>query len=189
MKSLVKEAASYKGRLFTVIEQTHDFDGKQKIFEQVRRAPGCRLIVRNAEGRFLITKEYRFELDGFDLRLPGGKVFDTLAAYEEALASNIDMTEHAKKAATIEGAEEAGIVVEDVLLRAISKCGATITWDLYYFDVTKWHARDAGQHLETGENINITWMTPDEVKTACLNGQISEERSAIQLLRLLQKEA
>lgn len=187
-KSLLKETPTYKGRLFTVIEQTHDFDGKQKIFEQVRRAPGCRLVVRNDKGEFLITREYRYELNAFDLRLPGGKVFDTLAEYEFALAEGISLASAARKAAAIEGAEEAGITVEDAELLSVSTCGATITWDLYFFNITKWSPRDGGQDLGTGEDIDITWMAPADVKAACLDGRISEERSAIQLLRLLQKE-
>lgn len=188
MNSLRKEIASYKGRLFTVIEQTHEFDGKQKVFEQVRRAPGCRLVIRNDKNEFLITREYRSELSGYDLRLPGGKVFDSLAEYEAAIASDVPMLGAAKNAASIEGAEEAGIIVNDLELLAVSKCGATITWDLYYFIVSAWQVRDGGQNLGTGEDIAVTWMMPADVKAACLDGRISEERSAIQLLRLLQKE-
>ncbi|MGE3769584.1 MAG: NUDIX domain-containing protein [Bdellovibrionales bacterium] len=186
--TLVKEDATYKGKLFTVIEQTHDFSGKQKVFEQVRRAPGCRLIIRNEKSEFLITREWREELKAFDLRLPGGKVFDTLPEYEVALAANQPMADAARNAAAIEGAEEAGIVVEDAELLAISKCGATITWDLYYFLITKWSPREGGQNLGLGENITITWMPAADVKAACLDGRFSEERSAIQLLRLIEKE-
>jgi hypothetical protein len=186
--TLVKEDATYKGRLFTVIEQTHTFDGKQKVFEQVQRAPGCRLIIRNSKGEFLITREYRDEIKGYDLRLPGGKVFDTLAEYESALTSGQSMADAARSAAAIGGAEEAGIIVEDADLLAVSKCGATIIWDLYYFIITKWSHRTNGQALGTGEDITITWMPAAEVAQACLDGCISEERSAIQLLRLLEKE-
>ncbi|MEI8091899.1 MAG: hypothetical protein WCG98_06930 [bacterium] len=31
----------------------------------------------------MLTKEFRKELDDFDYRLPGGKVFDTLNEYNE----------------------------------------------------------------------------------------------------------
>jgi hypothetical protein len=37
--------------------------------------------------RILITKEWRNEQNGFDYRLPGGKVFDSLREYEEKLQS------------------------------------------------------------------------------------------------------
>jgi len=53
---------------------------KEVVFETARRAPGVRLIIVR-DGQMLITREFRNELDDYDYRLPGGKVFDTLDEY------------------------------------------------------------------------------------------------------------
>ena len=55
-----------------------------RTFELARRAPGVRVIIpdHRAAGKVLLTKEFRRELNGGTSRLPGGKVFDTLAEFE-----------------------------------------------------------------------------------------------------------
>lgn len=66
----------YRGKLFDII-QIPQPDGR--VFEVARRAPGVRVIVHDAkEQKVLLTREFRRELDAWDYRLPGGKVFDTL---------------------------------------------------------------------------------------------------------------
>lgn len=70
---------------------------RQKVFEFARRSPGTRLIILNDKHEILITKEYRSELEKFDYRLPGGKVFDTLVEYNDALKLNADIIEKAKE--------------------------------------------------------------------------------------------
>ena len=49
--------------------------------EIVRRPPGVRLLIVK-EGNVLLTKEYRHEADGYDFRLPGGKVFESLRDFK-----------------------------------------------------------------------------------------------------------
>ncbi len=44
------------------------------MFETAVRSPGVRLIIVK-DNQMLITKEFRGELDDYDYRLPGGKVF------------------------------------------------------------------------------------------------------------------
>lgn len=68
-----------------------------KTFEKARRAPGTRLIIPVGEDSILLTKEYRQEVDGYDFRLPGGKVFDSLEEYNSFLQSDEDIIVPATK--------------------------------------------------------------------------------------------
>ena len=68
------------GKLFELVHLPQP-DGR--VFELARRAPGVRLIICDRQNKtILLTKEFRQELDGWDYRLPGGKVFDSLDEYE-----------------------------------------------------------------------------------------------------------
>lgn len=45
--------------------------GKVKQFERARRAPGVRIVIEDDQKRILLNREYRYELDAYDWRLPG----------------------------------------------------------------------------------------------------------------------
>ncbi|MFH1398767.1 MAG: hypothetical protein ABIG95_01515 [Candidatus Woesearchaeota archaeon] len=75
-----QEKKLYSGKIFEVLSQPMQAGSKTFDFEIVRRAPGIRLIILN-DHKMLLTHEYRHELNGYDWRLPGGKVFDTLDEY------------------------------------------------------------------------------------------------------------
>ena len=70
----------------------------------------------------------------------------------------------------------------DVAIK-ISKAGATIVWDLYYFEITEFS--ESKQHLEDGEDITFAWYTFDEVSKFCLNNQIQEDRSVAVILNYI----
>ncbi len=174
----------YQGKMIEVIQQKVSFGEVEKTFEFARRAPGVRMLVISPEKKVLITKEYRREVDGWDYRLPGGKVFDSLVEYNEFLESGKDILRAAESAAIKEAKEEAGMEVINLKHMATSHCGATVEWNLYYFLVTKFE--DLGeQDLELGEDIELTWQSFDEVKKLCLSGAIQEDRTVAVLLRYL----
>ncbi len=179
------EKIVYQGKIIEVVQQKIKLGGEEKIFEFARRSPGTRLIIVTPENKLLLTKEYRSELDDYDYRLPGGKVFDTLSEYNEFLASGKDMVEKAKVAAMKEGLEETGIDIEDINLFSISKLGATMVWDLFYFLVTKYKEHARGQALEDGEDIEVVQVSLNEAKEMCLDGRMQEGRSATIMLRFL----
>jgi hypothetical protein len=52
-----------------------------RVFEKFRRPPGVRLVIVSPDKKLLITKEFRSETSNYDLRLPGGKVCDSLDEY------------------------------------------------------------------------------------------------------------
>lgn len=178
------EKITYQGRILEIVEHDVEAGGKTKTFEFVRRSPGVRLIIPKGDG-ILLSKEYRREVNGYDYRLPGGKVYDSLAEYNSALGTKVDINEAAKIAAIKEGAEEVGIKITDLSLFHKSVYGATVIWDLYYFVVNKYE-QDT-QNLEDGEDITIEHIDRQEAERMCLDGRIGEERSALILLRYLKK--
>jgi ADP-ribose pyrophosphatase len=177
-----------RGKLFELVQLPQP-DGR--TFEVARRAPGVRVIIANhSDNTLLLTREFRRELNDWDFRLPGGKVFDTLDEFEAFRASGKDILPPAKSKAKGESAEEAGIDVKAVQLVKISTLGATVEWDLYIFEATAWAPHQAGQKLEVGEQIESgTWVSFAEAEAKILSGQMQEDRVALVLLQWLHKRA
>lgn len=179
----VSENIVAKGKIFELV-QTTQADGR--VFEKVRRAPGVRVIIANkAEQKILLTKEFRHELGNWDYRLPGGKVYDALDEYEAARENNEDILEAVARKTVAEAWEEAGVVVDDVEFIQKSILGATVEWDLYVMEATKWRMAD-GQVLEQGEQISADeWFTYEQAARMVLEGEMQEERIALILLQWL----
>ena len=176
------EKITHQGKIIEVVQKEVEYNKKTQIFEFARRSPGTRLIIPKGD-KILISKEHRHEVGGYDYRLPGGKVYDSLEEYNKALELNVDISESAKKAAIKEAREEVGIEVKDISFFHKSICGATVVWDLFYFIVNDFN--QLSQELEEGEDITIEEIERSKVIEMCLNGTISEERSALVLLRYL----
>jgi ADP-ribose pyrophosphatase len=140
------------------------------VFERAVRAPGVRLIIADKRTqKVLLTKEFRTELQAWDYRLPGGKVFDSLAEYGAFRTSGGDMTEAAERKAIAEGKEAAGVDIKGVQFFKKSTLGATVEWDLWCFEVTDWVRSAGGQQLEVGEQIETdNWLGYDELRTITL---------------------
>lgn len=179
------EKIVFKGKLIEVVHQQMEVDGKEFTIEFARRTPGTRLIIISPDKKILLTEEYRTELKHWDIRLPGGKVVDSLEEYQNLLQNREDTTKKATEAAKKEALEEVGLEVEEIELFTISHCGVTMIWDLYYFIVTEYKEHPDGQKLDLGENIKLKWVSFDEVKKMCLDGKVREDRTATVLLRFL----
>lgn len=179
------ETITHKGKMIEVVQKEVEQSGIKKTFEFARRSPGTRVIIPRGE-TILLTKEFRHELGGYDYRLPGGKVYDSLDEYNDALAEGIDINESAKRAAIKEAQEEVGIEVKDISFFHKSICGATVVWDLFYFVVRNF--AEGEQELEHGEDITFEFYNREKVKEMCLDGAVSEERSALVLLRYLNEK-
>ena len=182
-----KEVIAYKGNIFEIVELSQA-DGR--VFEVARRAPGVRLIIADQlERKMLLTKEFRQELNDWDYRLPGGKVFDSLSEYEEFRQSGKDILEPARKKAVGEGLEEVGVVIRDLELFQKSILGATVEWDLFVFEVTDWSKDPGGQQLEQGEDIEAdNWFSYEEAEEMILSGKMREERIALVLLQWIKQQ-
>ncbi len=177
-----------KGRIFELVHIPQT-DGR--IFEVARRAPGVRVIVADTRKReLLLTKEHRWELDAWDYRLPGGKVFDTLAEFDKHRKSGKDLAKVAQLKAQQEAAEEAGIDVTSLAFFKKSSLGATVEWDLYVFEATKWHTSKNGQNPKEDERrgIEVRMFPYAEVERMILAGAMQEERVALIILQWLKKQ-
>ncbi len=115
----------------------------------------------------------------------GGKVFDSLDEYNQALQVGDDILTKSKAAAQKEAQEEVGIDTTAITYFYTSRCGATIEWDLHYFALEVPTEQLGEQNLEAGENIEVGWYTPEQAKELAFNGNMSEDRSAAVLMRYL----
>lgn len=176
------ESAVFTGRIGEVIH-TEQPDGR--IFERYRRPPGTRLIIVSPEGKILLTKEHRQETDNVDLRVPGGKVRDSLEEYHQLLDSGADMLAAASEAAIAEGVQETGHIVRDPTLVTVAGAGATVEWDLYYFLADDYEENPSGQELELGEDIELAWLSTTEIREAISRGEMQEMRSVGVLLGMV----
>lgn len=171
------------GKLFELVHVTQPGG---RVFETARRAPGVRLIIADIPNKkVLLTREFRRELDAYDYRVPGGKVFDTLPEFEAFRASGRDILPAAAAKAKAEALEEAGMHVPGVEFFKKSTLGATVEWDLYVFAATSW--KEGEQALEEGERVDdVSWHDFDSVKKMILAGDMQEERIALILLQWLE---
>jgi hypothetical protein len=179
-----KEEILATGKLFELVA-LHQPDGR--VFELARRAPGVRVIIANRNtGKLLLTREFRRELGDWDHRLPGGKVFDSLAEYAAFRSTGQDILVPAQAKAIAESVEEAGIDVKTVQFFRKSTLGATVQWDLFVFEATDWSEHPDGQRLEQGEQVETgTWVSFDDAEEMILSGKMHEERIALILLQWL----
>jgi ADP-ribose pyrophosphatase len=172
----------FSGRLVQVVHEAVTLpSGKTALLERARRPPGVRILARQG-ARFLVIDEYRRELGRRDLRLPGGKVFDTLPpSYAPWLTGPI--WDAAEQAARRELQEECGLRAETFARRHISKCGATVEWDLYFFVASGLAGHSRGMTPEDGEDIAPVWLSRDDLISAIHAGRFSEDRSVGWLAR------
>lgn len=167
--------------LFELLEEEKEYlmDGEKikKKRTYVKRPPGVRAILLNEKNEILLSKEYRYELESFDYRLPGGKVFDNYKDYKEAISKN-NIENSCLTAVKKEVKEEVGIEVSNPVLYGITHAGSSITWDLYYFLVKDYKIIPNGTELEEGEIITgFVWKSFEEIINMCIERKINEDRS------------
>jgi len=187
------EKVVYQGKIVELVQYPVVVNGQENIFEKARRSPGVRLIIETSDGGFILNKEKRHELGlKEDLRLPGGKVFNSLVLYNEFLSNQKDekeIIEKAKKAAVKEAKEEAGIEPTEIEFLTISNCGATMEWDLYYFVVKKYkEVKQDLKETESMEILGIVKVSREELKEKALSGEIQEDRSVAVILKYLNRK-
>lgn len=173
-----KFEVAYRGKMFEVVT----WEGKPGVkFEAAVRAPGVRLIIETEKDgmkALLMTKEIRREARGYDFRLPGGKVFDSLEELDRHRESGHHIEPFAEIAAKKEGKEEAGISGGEYVPLGVSKAGASVEWDLHYFKVT--NAEIGEQELEENEqgDIETVVLSAKEIFEKLSKREIKEGRSA-----------
>jgi 8-oxo-dGTP pyrophosphatase MutT (NUDIX family) len=187
VEQLGGETIAYQGRIVDVVTRPVRADDAVLEFEYARRPPGVRLVLYSPDRQaYLCTSEFRLERGGSDLRLAGGKVFDTSAQYVAAGGDRDPgaLEDAVLAAARREAREELGIRLVEPRVHAVSPCGATVIWDLFYVTTSGWEDDAAGPQLEPGESsIQPHWLARQDVLDAVVSGRIGEERSAVVLLR------
>lgn len=179
----------YNSDLFQLVSTVvySEKDSKIKIFEKAHRPPGVRMLFRK-EDKILMTREFRTELKDWDYRLPGGKVFDEFASYSKYLNNEVELSQKIKEAVVLESKQEVGLITHTDKMKMFYKsvAGASVIWDLYYFEISEFQTSSSGQELEEGEKIDAPiWLTFEEVKQMCLSGKVNEDRSVAVLLRYI----
>ena len=181
-----KEHSIFDNGFFEFLETEEEFkiDNQTKYIKRnmVRRPPGIRALIVNRKNQILLSKEFRYELNSWDYRLPGGKVFDSLNEYKIALNNNTVM-ENVLKTVPKEVLEEVGLIISNPKLLKISLDGAGVIWDLYYFEIKEYMKSETGAQLEEDEIINgYMWYNFDEIRKMCKNEEIHEDRTVGVLL-------
>lgn len=172
-------------RLFELYTEPRTFDGRSMTFEFVRRPPGVRVLIPNMKDRLiLLTREFREESEGWDYRLPGGKLFDTLDQYDAFQGGGGDLMKAANDQALAEVQQEAGLIVGDLDHIHSSRCGASVDWTLHYF-VANTIVACSQQNLDPGERVEPTWVSFTEAFDFAIMGRMQEDRSVSVLLRWL----
>ena len=183
------EIIAAKGVIFELV-QTPQPDGR--VFEKARRAPGVRVIIADkAKKQLLLTREFRHELQAYDYRLPGGKVFNSLDEFEAFRQSGADIMAVAADRAKAEAAEEAGIDIASVEFVAKSTLGATVEWDLLVYEASDWKPHADGQNLledEVTDIVDASMYDYADVRQKIINGEMQEDRIAMILLRWLEAQ-
>jgi 8-oxo-dGTP pyrophosphatase MutT (NUDIX family) len=171
----------YRGSLFCI--EKH----REKDFERAVRPPGVRLLLTNNEGKILLTREFRSELGTVDVRVPGGKVLDSLKEFlairEDAGKMNVAVF----TAARLEAKQETGVdEIENLTIFHTSTLGASVDWPLYYMTGTiTAHSQQELEPDEAERGIDVHFFTLDEVRELLAQGEIREERSAAVLAKYL----
>lgn len=176
---------------FLETEEEHTINNQKKVIKRkmVRRPPGVRALIlnKNDNQKILLSKEFRYELDKWDYRLPGGKVFDTLDLYKEAIARN-DVQKYVEESVAKEVLEEVGLIVKSQKLLKISHDGAGVIWDLFYYEIKDYEESLDGAHLEENEFVEgYVWKSFDEIIKMCIEQKINEERTVGVLLSYILK--
>lgn len=178
-----KETIDYKGKIFAIIKLEQP---NGEVWEIARRTPGVRIIVKNPDGTYKLSNEFRHEHSTHVYRLPGGKMFDKLDEFLKfsETASEDDLLKRAELDALREAKEELGID-HAKNIRFIEKAviGSTVEWDLYIFEISEFEVGEQKTHgMEIIEPVDLT---KDQILQAIESGEFNEDRIVPVLLRYL----
>ncbi|TXI51310.1 MAG: hypothetical protein E6Q50_01125 [Lysobacter sp.] len=178
--SIVSDEVLYAGRLLDLVSRTLEVRKGNDSFcysiEVARRPPGVRLIVYR-DREYLLLREYRSELSRWDFRLGGGKIFETQAEHLKFISECGNLIERAKESVVIEAREELGVEVNSASFIRKSCAGATIEWDLYFFQIDTFTTLSSGPQPEHTELLSAEWHSPESIIEMIKNGAFSEDRS------------
>lgn len=138
------------------------------LLEQVVRVDGTRILALNNEQQLLLTNEYRRELGRRDWRLPGGR----LDSDEEPplLAAKRELK------------EETGYTAELWTYLWSSVPHSSVRYQRHFYLACGLKLGET--YREASEDISVHWVSFEEGIQMALDGWVSEEISALSILRL-----
>lgn len=148
-------------------EEAEPEPGIFRTFEHVWRIDGARTIAENSSGKILLSHEWRFELNGYDWRLPGGRL------------RNID--EEPQVAAARELDEETGVTAKKWKYLWTTSPESSIKFQRHFFYATELTL--GKPKLDEGEKIEISWFDLEDARNMAIGGDIKEEISALAIIR------
>jgi 8-oxo-dGTP pyrophosphatase MutT (NUDIX family) len=138
--------------------------------EYVYRRDGTRTLAIRADKTLLLSKEYRYELEAYDWRVPGGRLNDEKELVVEA----------AKR----EFKEETGFVADNWEFLWTTTLESTVRYQRHFFLATKLRFTEASR--DQGERrITVHWIPIEEAYEMAMKGEIKEEISALAIARLV----
>jgi 8-oxo-dGTP pyrophosphatase MutT (NUDIX family) len=157
------------GKKFKVFGQNvKEKDGTESLHTWVWRRDGVRIIAVDARGRMLLQREFRYELDGYDWKLPGGK---------------LDRDESIEAAASRELREETGVSANTWIRLSSTIPDSSVRFQRHFFVATG--LTMGAPNRDNGEAISVHWVTADEARKRALDGSVQEEIAALAILRYL----
>ena len=181
----LNDHSKYVGKLVQLLDREFEKrDGDETsrfIYEVARRPPGVRLIIVQNK-QILLTREFRSELEDWDYRIPGGKIFENIESYLPYVDNEHYILTKSIDTAINEGREEAGINLRNPKLFHLSRNGSAMEWNLYYYLVEDFDIRYSNEP-EAEEIIHPEWFSFKDAFQMCINGRIQEDRSVGVLLR------
>jgi 8-oxo-dGTP pyrophosphatase MutT (NUDIX family) len=180
-----KEEIAYKGKILAIIN-VHQPNGE--VWEIARRSPGVRVIIKNTDGTYKLSNEFRHEHNSHGYRLAGGKMFDHLQDFIQFSKDTDEekLLVRAKEDAIREAEEELGIKnPQSIRFLEKSVLGSTVEWDLYVFEISDFQQGKPNTHGM--EDIEAVDLTKEQIIDAIESGKFNEDRMVPIVLRYLKK--
>jgi len=160
----------YQGIHFRVYhEDVRLTSGRSKTFEYIWRRDGTRVLAVRSDHTLLLCREFRYELNAYDWRLPGGKLDDE---HEEPIV-----------AAAREFSEETGFRALSLEPLGRTVPFATVHYGIHFF--VTYNPLRGESNPEEGESIDYSWFPLTQAGSMAISGEIREEISALTILRFI----
>jgi 8-oxo-dGTP pyrophosphatase MutT (NUDIX family) len=154
---------------FSIYQENKEVaEGAFETHEYVRRKDGTRIIAIDSDNNVLLTYEFRYELNEYDWRVPGGRL-----DYEN---------EPIIEAAQREFKQETGFVAENWEFLWTTTLDSTVRYQRHFFLAKK--LTSVGASRDLGEKITVHWIPLEKANEMALTGEIREEISALAIARL-----
>ena len=156
----------FKGVMFEVYQWEQEmFDGSKATFEKLKRPDTVVVFPILPDGRIILTEQEQ----------PGK------APFIGATGGRVDEGEEVLAAAKRELLEESGYEAEEFILWQAEHPASKIDWVIYTF-IAKGLKKVGEMDLDTGEKINLKFITFDELMALAADKKFSETQVTIKIL-------